>query len=466
MKLTIKTLDQRNYQVETTGIKTVWDLKRRIFNSATTNLLPERQQLIYAGRVLKDKILLSHYAIDERKFILVLSRKQSKANNSNVNTIPVNNNNNPSIVNSVIRKKVKRLAKTTQTIKPNEGQGDGPDIICTNKRKCPSNSKKSTNTQDKKNAKTTTSMTGFKSLNMPKSVLPAHASRKKVKITRMYKSTSSGCSPQDGCIAKRHFPTSTSSISSSDAQDTRRYKTIQRHKTILRNRGGMNKMKTGNQRHSKAVGEKQCDEIVLQQIVAMGYNEQDVRRALIASFNEPNDAVDYLIKKQVQERVDKQSARKQKQQQHFQQRKQQQQTQKHCRIVTKVKPKKSNALGFLRHDADFKNLRRILRVRPNILQNVVKRIATAHPEILALLKEYEDDFLQLLDERSVDSDEDQCSSCLKDKTMHISPEEERIIARLMRMGFKRHMVILAFIACDRNVEKAVEYLCRIGDIQI
>ncbi|XP_054731132.1 UV excision repair protein RAD23 homolog A-like isoform X1 [Anastrepha obliqua] len=434
MKLTIKTLDQKNFHIEAYGLRTVGDLKRRLFETGNTNLLPERQQLIYAGRVLKDNNLLSHYSIDERKFLLVMARKPWKELNTRM----------AEHAKATIKNKSKRMPET-RAQKPNTEtnivQKNVAEII-------------NVKPQQRKKSKTVTILTAEKSLkNKPRIDVQAHQE----------------------CINNRHQPTSSSPTETSDSQRSGRpqsrlmrnkkgkqlYKTkpvkstislLSTSRSMAKNRAS--KMRTNKKTTLKKSKQKECDEFLLRKIVAMGYNETDVRRALIASFNDPNEAVDYLIQ-HVQERIEQQTARKKPQQR-------QKRKNCSCSLIEPVKSDKSNAIAFLRNDPDFKNLRRLLRRRPNMLQIIIKRIGASHPELLFLLKEHEDDFLQLLHENSMDSEDEDCSY----KAMHITPEEAKIIARLVRMGFKRRMAILAFIACGRNVEKAVDYMCRISDIHI
>ncbi|XP_054731133.1 uncharacterized protein LOC129239567 isoform X2 [Anastrepha obliqua] len=425
MKLTIKTLDQKNFHIEAYGLRTVGDLKRRLFET------------------------------DERKFLLVMARKPWKELNTRM----------AEHAKATIKNKSKRMPET-RAQKPNTEtnivQKNVAEII-------------NVKPQQRKKSKTVTILTAEKSLkNKPRIDVQAHVPADNFKVVGK-SITSSGNTTQQECINNRHQPTSSSPTETSDSQRSGRpqsrlmrnkkgkqlYKTkpvkstislLSTSRSMAKNRAS--KMRTNKKTTLKKSKQKECDEFLLRKIVAMGYNETDVRRALIASFNDPNEAVDYLIQ-HVQERIEQQTARKKPQQR-------QKRKNCSCSLIEPVKSDKSNAIAFLRNDPDFKNLRRLLRRRPNMLQIIIKRIGASHPELLFLLKEHEDDFLQLLHENSMDSEDEDCSY----KAMHITPEEAKIIARLVRMGFKRRMAILAFIACGRNVEKAVDYMCRISDIHI
>lgn len=465
MKLTIKNLDQKSFVINTYGLKTVSDLKRKLYNVAVTNLLPERQQLLYAGRVLKDSKLLSSYSIDERKFLLVMARKPWRTSNPEEPIQQTSNNNN--------NNKVKWMTEKTGQKHVNIGQGDELNPKGTAKYL---NEQRKVRIKTPKRKRNGTILTAHSSVHIrePKGVV-----KPKPKLQNKFKTTTSSStsiSHEDCRVNHKKRRDSMSSIESTDSQYTRRCckrvkattnsKPLKPAKSLLstsrlRATKKASKMHVANRKSKskKSAQNQVCDEHVLRRIVAMGYNEIDVRRALIASFNNPNEAVDYLIQ-QVQERVGYQTEAKQQQQQR------QQHAHHHkTKTAEQTTSNQANALAFLRQDPDFKNLRRLLRKRPNVLQDVIMRIDETQPELLLMLKEHESEFLQLLHESSVESEDEQCKHC-NYNAMHISPEEEKHISRLVRMGFKRQMVILAFIACDRNVERAVDYLCRIDDLHI
>lgn len=465
MKVTIKNLDQKSFVINTYGLKTVSDLKRKLYNVAVTNLLPERQQLLYAGRVLKDNKLLSSYSIDERKFLLVMARKPWRTLNTGESIQQTTNNNNSINKNKCMTEKIGQTRKPVNVDQGDELNNKGMARDMNEQRKV-----RIKHIKKKRNSRILMAKSSIK-LKATKSVAKkTHKLQNKFKIT----TSSSASLTHKNCRANNNKRgDSTSSIESTDSQQARRRcnkaKVTTNNKimkstkfllstTRLHATRKASKMRGTTRKILKKSTQNQvCDEHVLRQIVAMGYNEDDVRRALATCFNNPNEAVDYLIE-QVQERVGHQTTAKQRQ-------RQQPANLQKAKAAEQAKFNQANALAFLRQDPDFKNLRRLLRKRPNVLQDVIKRIDETQPELLLMLKEHESEFLQLLHESSAESEDEQCNHC-NYNNMHISPEEEKHIARLVRMGFKRQMVILAFIACDRNVERAVDYLCRIDDIHI
>ncbi|KAL5291490.1 RAD23B family protein [Megaselia abdita] len=72
MKIKIKNLQQKTYEVEIDPARTVLDLKEEIFRQLGVPYNIESQTLIYAGTILQDTQPINHYNVDENKFIVCL----------------------------------------------------------------------------------------------------------------------------------------------------------------------------------------------------------------------------------------------------------------------------------------------------------------------------------------------------------------------------------------------------------
>uniref|UniRef100_W8CE11 UV excision repair protein RAD23 B n=1 Tax=Ceratitis capitata TaxID=7213 RepID=W8CE11_CERCA len=129
------------------------------------------------------------------------------------------------------------------------------------------------------------------------------------------------------------------------------------------------------------------DEMVAN-IVSMGYPEVEVRRALAASFNNPERAIEYLIEG----------------------------------IPESVLMQPENAVLYggdsdadigmspfemFRSDPLFRNLRRAIQQHPELINDAIQRVGEANPAILQLINDNQQEFLSSLIEGSDDDDDDE-----------------------------------------------------------
>ncbi|KAL6629959.1 hypothetical protein ACP70R_029724 [Stipagrostis hirtigluma subsp. patula] len=121
-------------------------------------------------------------------------------------------------------------------------------------------------------------------------------------------------------------------------------------------------------------------------------------------------------------------------------------------------------LDFLRNNQQFQALREMVHTNPQILQPMLQELSKQNPQILRLIQENHDEFLQLLNEPFEGGDGvsrdflDQPDQDEMPHAINVTPEEQEAIGRLEAMGFDRARVIEAFFACDRNEQLAANYL--------
>ncbi|CAG8626473.1 5694_t:CDS:2, partial [Paraglomus occultum] len=77
MKLTLKTLQQKQFQLDVEPEDKVIDVKRKIEESQGHAI--SLQKLIFSGKILADEKPLSEYNITEKDFVVVMVSKVSKA---------------------------------------------------------------------------------------------------------------------------------------------------------------------------------------------------------------------------------------------------------------------------------------------------------------------------------------------------------------------------------------------------
>ncbi|GAA0148248.1 damaged DNA-binding protein [Lithospermum erythrorhizon] len=117
------------------------------------------------------------------------------------------------------------------------------------------------------------------------------------------------------------------------------------------------------------------------------------------------------------------------------------------------------SLDFLRNNPQFQALRSMVQSNPQILQPMLQELGKQNPQLLGLIQEHHQEFLQLINE-PVDGSGGDIFDQPEDMphAITVTPEEEAAIERLEAMGFDRALAIEAFLACDRNEELAINYL--------
>ncbi|XP_030369617.1 UV excision repair protein RAD23 homolog A-like isoform X1 [Scaptodrosophila lebanonensis] len=183
---------------------------------------------------------------------------------------------------------------------------------------------------------------------------------------------------------------------------------------------------------------------LVQDLMAMGYNELDVREALRASFNHPERAIEYLING-----IPSQAA-----------------------VETSVAPTTGadaasgpgNAanLAFLAADPRFEQVRDLIRQNPEMLGVVLTRLAEQDPEAFDAIRNHQQEFLNLLNDNVGDlSNIPTDSEFNLDVTL--TAEETAAVDRLAGLGFPRDLVVQVYLACDKNEELTAEILCQSED---
>ncbi|RUS18568.1 hypothetical protein BC937DRAFT_88608 [Endogone sp. FLAS-F59071] len=212
-------------------------------------------------------------------------------------------------------------------------------------------------------------------------------------------------------------------------------------------------------------------ESAIANMTEMGFEREEVLRAMRASFNNPDRAVEYLMTgipehlvreqppapgpgaaptpqtvPQTQPPVGQPTALPQNlftaaQQAAAAQQQQQQQA-----------AAGPSDLSFLRSQPQFQQLRQLVQTNPGFLQPLLQNLGQSDPELLQLISANQQSFLQLLNEG--EEGEEQGSP----QYIQVTQEEKEAIDRLEALGFDRARVIEAFFVCDKNEEFAANYL--------
>ncbi|KIH88312.1 UV excision repair protein RAD23 [Sporothrix brasiliensis 5110] len=112
-------------------------------------------------------------------------------------------------------------------------------------------------------------------------------------------------------------------------------------------------------------------------------------------------------------------------------------------------------LDFLRHNAQFQQLRQVVQQQPQMLEPILQQLGAGNPQLAQLIAQNPDQFLSLLSE---DGDDDDAPLPPGAQAIAVTEEERDAIERLCRLGFDRDQAIQAYFACDKNEELAANFL--------
>ncbi|KAK2459472.1 hypothetical protein APHAL10511_008506 [Amanita phalloides] len=211
-------------------------------------------------------------------------------------------------------------------------------------------------------------------------------------------------------------------------------------------------------------------------MVEMGFPREQVMRALRASFNNPDRAVEYLmtgIPEHLQADAPEQSSQAATNpasppanpvplapaadagpQNLFQlaQQRQQQQSQPAAGL-------RSGGLDLnaLQSNPRLQQLRQLMAQNPALIQPLLQQLVSNNPQMAQLLETHPEAFEQFLGMGGLPEGEEGAIPPGA-QVLHVTEEERAAIERLEALGFPRHAAIEAYFACDKNEELAANYL--------
>lgn len=119
-------------------------------------------------------------------------------------------------------------------------------------------------------------------------------------------------------------------------------------------------------------------------------------------------------------------------------------------------------LGALRDQPQMAQLREVLAQNPALLQPLIQQLAASNPQLREMLASNPEALLQLLgdadDELGGAGDQGGGGFPPGAQVIQVTPEEQAAIERLEALGFSRQAVIEAYFACDKNEELAANFL--------
>lgn len=236
----------------------------------------------------------------------------------------------------------------------------------------------------------------------------------------------------------------------------------------------------------------------VQSLIEMGYPREQVERAMSASFNNPERAVEYLINGLPAEdenifHVDEESTNP---------------------SLVQSGPQNISALStghstgsssdpfeFLRSQPQFLQMRSLIYQNPHLLHAVLQQIGQTNPALLQLISENQDAFLNMLNQ-PIENDSGAADAVPRTSTnrrrrvfsselegavaahrlgtnelrenqtggndepfehpgvatIRLNSQEQEAIERLKALGFPEALVLQAYFACEKNEELAANFL--------
>lgn len=122
-----------------------------------------------------------------------------------------------------------------------------------------------------------------------------------------------------------------------------------------------------------------------------------------------------------------------------------------------------NPLAFLRDNPVFQDMKRILRDDPSMLPHLMRRMQASNPDLLDIIAMHQEHFLALINEgspavpagREMSRELEDIAAAMVNS---LTPRDMDAIERLKALGYPEHLVIQAYIACERDEYNAAEFL--------
>ncbi|ESN97390.1 hypothetical protein HELRODRAFT_185916 [Helobdella robusta] len=199
-------------------------------------------------------------------------------------------------------------------------------------------------------------------------------------------------------------------------------------------------------------------EKTVQEIMSMGFPREQVLRAMRASFNNPDRAVEYLLSGSVPEESSAEQSSEQA-------------------STPLVHPSLENTtleqssaddpLAFLRTQPQFMQMRQLIQSNPAVLSSILTQIRQSNPRLFQVITDNQSRFVQMLNEPLDPAtsgsivpplDSNLSASALESGYIQVSPEEKQAVERLKALGFPEVLCLQAYFACEKNEDLAANFL--------
>lgn len=210
------------------------------------------------------------------------------------------------------------------------------------------------------------------------------------------------------------------------------------------------------------------NEEAVNSICEMGFPREEVIRALRASFNNPDRAVEYLTNGIPDGAVEEEDGA-------IDATGDDNEANEVFEGLTSAAELGDNPLAFLLRSPQFIQLRLVVQQNPSLLGPLLNQIAQSNPEVFELIKDNQESFMALIQTplteaelqaleldtagaEGADSDAEAGTSVDPTSVIQVTEEEQAAIERLMALGFDRPRAVEAYFACDKNETIAANFL--------
>jgi len=410
MLLTFKTLQGQTFTLEVDPSITVKDVKQKIETEKGVELFPsEKQKLIYNGKVLENGDPLSKYEINEKKFLVVMVPKPQSA-------------------------PAKPAAETPAPTPATPAATGIPNIT-------PGAPIRPKRTQEP--------------TEVPRSSL----------VFPETPAAASSAAPATPDTEQKEPKKEEEKETKKEAEPEKKSDSSETPMEVAAPTSG-----SGGSGSDLVVGEDY--NLMVQNIMDMGYGRDEVVAALTASFNNPDRAVEYLltgIPPSVQGTPSVNPG---------------------SDAPAESSPASgaggtggseggetgSNPLAFLRNQEEFQQMKRLLQQNPGMLNALLQNIGQSNPELLQIISQNQEAFIRMINE----SDDSSSGSgggrtgsgrpaaggegehLGESGVIQVSPQDKEAIERLKALGFPEHLVVQAYFACEKNENLAANFLLSQG----
>jgi len=426
MLLTFKTLQGQTFTLEVDPTITVKDVKVKIETEKGIDTFPnEKQKLIYNGKVLDNADPLSKYEINEKKFLVVMVPK------------PV----------AAAAASAKPAAETPAPTPATPAATGIPNIT-------PGAPTRPKRAQE----------------------LPTDVPRSSLVYPETPAAAASSATPKAAATEEKETKKVEEKETKKEASEAEPEKKSDSSETPMDVADPTPASGNVGSGSDLVVGEDY--NLMVQNIMDMGYGRDEVAAALTASFNNPDRAVEYLLTG-IPSSVRPASA-----------------TTPGSDAPAESNPASaagtgseetgsssggtgssggSNPLAFLRNQEEFQQMKRLLQQNPGMLNALLQNIGQSNPELLQIISQNQEAFIRMINE----SDDSTSGSGGGSRSgsgrpategenlgesgvIQVSPQDKEAIERLKALGFPEHLVVQAYFACEKNENLAANFLLSQG----